>query len=117
MSILLSWAILTGAVLLTAAVLPGFRIRGVGSALLVAALFGVLNFLLGWLLFVAIGISTLGLGFLLAFVTRWLVDAILLELVDAMTTRLWIAGFGTAFLAAMIMSGLGTLIELVVARL
>jgi putative membrane protein len=116
MSILSSWAVLTAAVLATAAVLPGFRIRGVGSAILVAALFGVLNVLLGWLLFVAIGLGTLGLGFLFAFLTRWLVDAILLRIIDAMTTRLWIAGFGTAFLAAMIMSGLGTLLELLIAR-
>jgi putative membrane protein len=111
MGLLISWLLLTLAVLATAAIVPGFRIRGVGSAILVAALFGILNVLLGWLLFAVIGIATLGLGFLLAFVTRWIVNAIILKLVDGLTSRLSIRSFGTALLAALVMSGLGTLFE------
>lgn len=111
MGLLISWLILTVVVLVTAAIIPGFRVRGLGDALLAAALIGVLNTLLGWLLFVLIGIGTLGLGFLLAFVTRWIVDAIVLKIADALTARLTIGGFGTALLAALVMSGLGTLIE------
>jgi hypothetical protein len=50
-------------------------------------------------LFVAIGFGTLGLGFLLAFITRWLVDAIVLKIVDALSRSLEIVSFGRAFLA------------------
>ncbi len=61
--ILISWLILSGAFYLTAQILPGFELRGGGrGALLVAAIFGVINWLIGWLLFVVIGIASLGLG-------------------------------------------------------
>ena len=117
MGLLVSWALLTLVVFVTAAVVPGFYIRGFTGAMLVAALFGVINFFLGWLLFVVIGFGTLGLGFLLAFITRWLVDAIVLKIVDALSRSLEIVSFGRAFLAAMVMSGLGTLLEFLVVRL
>ncbi len=117
MGLLISWALLTIVVFVTAAVVPGFKIRGFTGAVLVAALFGILNFVLGWLLFVVIGVGTLGLGFLLAFVTRWLVDAILLSIVDTLSASLEIESFGRAFLAAMVMSGLGTLLEFLLVRM
>ena len=56
-----------------------------------------------------IGVGTLGIGFLLAFLTRWVVDAILLKITDAMTSRLTIKSFGWAMLAALMMSAIGTL--------
>ncbi|MEJ7931427.1 phage holin family protein [Ramlibacter sp. AN1015] len=111
MSLLLSWLILTVAVWLTAMLLPGFHVRGFGSALLVAALLGVLNFLLGWLLFAFFTVATLGLAWLLAFITRWIIDALLLKLIDSMTDRLRIDGFRWAFAGAFVMSAIGTLGE------
>ena len=64
--ILLSWLILSVAFYVTAALLPGFELRGgARGAALVAALFGVVNWLIGWLLFVILGVVSLGLGFLL----------------------------------------------------
>jgi putative membrane protein len=107
-AILISWLVLGLSVWITAMVLPGVRVTGFGGALLVAAVFGVLNWAIGWLLFVAIGVATLGLGFLLAFVTRWLVDAIVLKITDALTDSLTIKSFGWALGAALMMSGLGT---------
>jgi putative membrane protein len=109
---LISWLIQSVAVWLTAAVLPGFELRGgFWAAVRVAALFGVLQFFLGWLIFWIIGLGTLGIGLLLAFLTRWLVGAILLKVVDALSSSLHIVSFGRAFLASMIMSALGTLGE------
>ena len=108
--ILISWLILSGAFYLTAELLPGFELKGgARGALLVAALFGVINWLVGWLLFVIIGIASLGIGFLLAFLTRWLVNAILLKVVDAISDTLNIRSFGTALIGALIISLLGTL--------
>jgi len=109
--LLLSWLILTVAFWLTAMVLPGFHVKSFGSAIVVAAIFGVLNVLIGWLLFGVIGIATLGIGFLLAFLTRWVVNAILLKLTDAITDRLTIDGFGNALLGALIISLIGTVAE------
>lgn len=108
-SILLSWLILSGAFWLTAEILPGFVLKGgARGAALVAALFGVINWLIGWLLFVVIGIASLGLGFLLAFLTRWLVNAILLKLTDAVSDTLDIKNFRTALIGAFLISVFGT---------
>lgn len=108
-NILISWLILSGAFFLTAELLPGFEVKGgARGALLVAALFGVINWLIGWLLFVIIGIASLGIGFLLAFLTRWLVNAILLKVVDAVSDTLNIKSFGTALAGALIISLVGT---------
>lgn len=111
MSLILSWLILSLAVWLTAAVLPGFHVKSFGSAVLVGAIFGVLNFLLGWLLFALFTVATLGLAWLLAFITRWIIDAILLKLTDSLTDHLTIDGFGWALGGALMMSAIGTIGE------
>lgn len=105
-SLLISWLVLAVVMWLTAAIVPGVNVRGAKGAIIVAALFGLLNACVGWLLFVAIGIGTLGLGFLLAFITRWVVNAILLKLVDAISDNLSVASFGRALLAALVMAAL-----------
>lgn len=114
MRLILSWLILSLAVWVTAAVLPGFHIKGPKSALLVAAIFGVLNFLLGWLLFAIFTVATLGIAWLLAFITRWIINAILLVIVDKLTDHLKIDGFRWALGGALVMSLVGTLGEWVV---
>jgi putative membrane protein len=112
MGILISWLVLSFAVWLTAVLLPGFTIRGgFSSAIVVAALFGVLHFFLGWLFMVVFAIGTLGVALLLAFITRWIITAIILKITDMTTHRLEIAGFGTALIAALLMSLLGTGLE------
>ena len=108
MDLLISWAILAFSVWASAALVPGVRIGGVKDALVVAAIFGILNWALGFVLFVLIGVGTLGIGFLLTFFTRWVVDAILLKVTDAMTDRLSIRSFGSALLCALFMSAIGT---------
>jgi len=70
----------------------------------VGALFGVLHGALGWLFVAVLVVGTLGLGYLLAFLTRWVVSAILLKLVDALTDKLTIRTWGTALVAAAVMS-------------
>ncbi len=109
MEILISWLILSLAVWITAVVLPGFHLKSMGSAIIVAAIFGVLNFFLGWLFFTVFTIATLGLAWLLAFITRWIINAILLKLTDALTSHLRIDGFGWALAGALMMSAIGTL--------
>jgi putative membrane protein len=111
MSLILSWLILSLAVWVTAVVLPGFHVKSFGSAILVAAIFGVLNFFLGWLFWVVFAIATLGIALLLAFITRWIINAILLKLTDALTDHLTIDSFGWALGGALMMSALGTLGE------
>ncbi len=107
MEFLLSWLVLTLGILAAAKLLPGVHVEDFWSAVVVAAIFGVLNFLLGWHLFVVLGIATLGLGFLLAFITHFVVNAIILKLTDMISHRITIRGFGNAMLAVLVMSGVG----------
>ena len=111
MSLILSWLILSIAVWVTAAVLPGFHVKDFASAVIVAAIFGILNFLLGWLMFAVLTVVTLGIAWLLAFITRWIIDAILLMLADRLTDRLKVDGFGWALGGALMMSVIGTVGE------
>jgi putative membrane protein len=111
MELILSWLVLSVAVWLTAALLPGFHVKNFGSAVLVAAIFGVLNFLLGWLLFAVFSVATLGIAYLLAFLTRWIINAILLVLTDKLTDRLHLDGFRWALGGALLMSVIGTVGE------
>lgn len=108
MAFLITWLILAAAVWVTAAILPGFHVKNFGSAVLVAAIFGILNFFLGWLFFAVFAVATLGLALLLAFLTRWIINAILLKMTDALTDHLTIDSFGWALGGAMLMSLLGT---------
>lgn len=110
--LVIQWLILTLIVLATAYVVPGVKIASFKDGLVVSALLAGLTWLLGRALFVAIGVGTLGLGFVLAFLTRWIVLAILLKLTDALTKRLTIKSFGQAFIAALVISVLSAAVDL-----
>jgi putative membrane protein len=114
MSIVISWLILSFIVWLTAMVLPGFQVKGFSGALVVAAIFGAINWLLGWFLYVVIGIATLGIGFLLSVITHWFVDAILLSMTGALTDNLKIKNFKWALLGALVISVLSAVVHHVI---
>jgi len=107
MNLLLVWLVWSFAIWITARFLSGFQVAGFGDAIVVALVFGLINVFVGRLLFLVLGVTTLGLGFLFGFVTRWVVSAIVLEITDALTDRLTIRNFGTALLAAAIISFVG----------
>lgn len=109
MSFLLTWLVLAVAVWITAEMLPSVEIRSFKNAFIVAAVFGILNFLLGKLIFFVFGLVTFGIAWLLSFVTRWLIDAILLKFTDALLGDFRVQSFGSAMLAAALMSLFGTL--------
>lgn len=105
MGILLSWLVLTFSFVVASKLIDGFQLKGgLGNQLTVAAVFAILHVLLGRLLFVLIGIGTLGVGFVLAFLTRLVVSAIVLKMTDSVTDKLKVKSFGTAFVAALVMS-------------
>lgn len=106
-----TWIIYAAAMLATTYVIPDFRVKSVWDAIVVAAVFGVLNFFIGWAIKAFIIVGTLGIGLLLMFITRWVSNAILLEMTTLFTGRVQIKGFGTALAASAVMSLAGTLIE------
>ena len=117
MELLISWLVLTLAIWVTAEILPGVHVKSFGSTFAVAAIYGVLNVLIGWLLFTVFAIATLGLGLVFAFATRWVVNAILLTITDSISDTLKIDSFGWALGAAAMMSVIGTLGEMVIGRI
>lgn len=114
MSLIVDWLILSVAVWASAAVLSGVRVGSFKDALVISVFVGILNFLIGWLLFAVFTVITLGIAYLLAFITRWIIDAIVLKIVASQSDRLQIDSFGWALLAALLMSAIGTLIQWII---
>jgi putative membrane protein len=104
MHLLLSWLILSVSFWLTAMMLPGFHVRSFGSAIFVAAVFGIINALLGWLFFGVLTIATLGIAYLLSFITRWFINAVFLSLTAKLTSGLKIDGFRWALVGSLVIS-------------
>lgn len=99
-----NWLIVSFAVWATAQMLPGVHIKDFKAAIGVAAMFGILNFCLGWLLFTVFAIGTLGLAWLFAFITWWVIDAIMLKFTDSMMDSIKIDGFGWALAASAVIA-------------
>lgn len=115
MGIVLSWLTLSLGLWVADKVLEDFHIEGgIGSYLLIGAVVGVLHFLLGWLLFGVLAIATLGIGYLLGFITRLVVTAIILKLADALSSRFTIRGFLPAILASALMAVVSFGVDLIV---
>lgn len=107
MGIVVSWLVIALGLWVATRVISGFKVSGgAGSFLVVALLFAVLNFLLGWLLHTIIVIASLGLALLpiLRFIAQLIVGALVLKLADKLSSRLHIEAFKDAFWAALILS-------------
>ncbi len=114
MALLVSWIAVALGLWIADKLLAGFSITGDWkSYAVVAALLGVLQFLLGWLIYVVLGIATLGIGFLFGFITRLIVSALVLLIADKLSRRLTINGFVPALLASVIVALTGSLADLV----
>jgi len=111
-----TWIVYTVAMLATTFVVPGFKLRGLWDAVIVAAIFGVLNVLIGWFIAGVIVVGTLGLGWLFWFITRWVTNAVLLEATQVVSGRVQIKNFGTALAASAVMSLAGTFVEWMIRR-
>jgi putative membrane protein len=111
--LLVRWAVLAVAFMITAWLLPGFDVSGgFGTYLWVALLFGVVNAIVGTLL----RILTLPLMLLTLGLFSIVVNAILLEIVDAITDNLTIdAFFWDSIAAAVILAVVSVLLEFLLA--
>jgi uncharacterized membrane protein YvlD (DUF360 family) len=116
MGIIISWLTLTFGFWLAAQIIPGFEVKEIGGAAVVAAVFGLFHFFIGWFFFILIGIGTLGLPLLLGlgFVVRWVVSTIVLKITDAFMESLTIRGWGPAFLASGLFALLSAARDLIV---
>ena len=112
MHLLLSWLLLALGLYLSNLLLDDMKVEGgFGSYMIVAAVFGVLNFFVGWLVQLAVGVASLFILFFFSFVLRLIADAIVLKMTSGLSSRLEVKGFGTALVAALIMSGTNSGVE------
>ncbi len=111
MSVVWSILIFACSVWIAAAILPGIKIKSFWDTIVVSIIFSIVDFLLGRILFLVIGMATLGLGFFFSFLTRLVVSALLLKLTDALTDRLKIDSFGWAVGGAFIIAVLNAVGE------
>lgn len=109
MGLLIKWLILSIAFWGTARLVPGVNIRSFGSSLIVSAIYATLCFFVGWVLFAVFSVGTLGVAYLLSFITWWIIGALMLKLTDKMTSRIEVKNFGTALVASAIIALLNTL--------
>jgi putative membrane protein len=111
--LLIRWAVLTVAVWLAAAVVPGVHVHGgVLTYVWVALLFGLVNAILGpFLRLLALPFTLLTLG-LFALV----VNGVLVAITAGLSSKLDVGGFFSAFLAALVISLVSTVFNRVATR-
>lgn len=112
MGLLIKLVVSAAAFWVVGALLPGVDVRpGVVNYLVIAVVFGLVNALVGpvlRLLTFPLTLLTLGLF-------RLVVNAVLVEITDALTSRLSVDGFGTALLAALVIAAVTWLADQVLA--
>lgn len=110
MRVLVNWLVIAAAVWVAAAIVPGIEVRGgFGTLLWVSLLLGLVNAVLGPLLwFVAMPLSVLTVG-----LSALVVNGVLLAVTAGLSDNLDVGGFGGTVLGALLISGVTTLLELV----
>src|SRR5258708_39603074 len=100
MYILLHLAVLTLTIVALARTLPDVQIKSLGSAFIVAVVFSVLNFFLGWFIKLMLVVPTiLTLGLLILFIP-FIVNTILLWLTDKVLSTFKIHSLGSLLMSA-----------------
>ncbi|MCC5613336.1 phage holin family protein [Nostoc sp. CHAB 5834] len=88
--------------------MPQIHVKSFATALIIAVLLGLLNFLVGWVIRFPLNLVTF---FLLSGIVRIVVTALLLKLIDKFMDSFTIDGFWPALLIAVVVAVAGTLID------
>ncbi|RDC63130.1 phage holin family protein [Adhaeribacter pallidiroseus] len=108
MNFIINLLISAGVLMLMAYILPQVKIKSFGTALWVAFLVGILNATVGFILRLPLNLVTF---FLLSFVIRLVVTAIIIKLVDKFVSNFEIRGFWPALVIAIALAIAGTLLN------
>jgi putative membrane protein len=110
--LLVNWVLTALGVLVIAHAITGFRVSGFGSALVAALVFGLVNSTLGLLLkLVTLPLTLITFGLFLL-----VINALMLWLASALVPGFEVTGFGPAFLAAILLAVLNTIVRHVMSR-
>ncbi len=110
-SILLAWLSAALGLWVAAKMLPSVRLTSDVDAVWAGALLGLLQALLTTPLFIFLGFATLGIGFLLWFITTWVASALVIRITAGLSSRLSVDGFFPALLTAFVVSLAGSFVR------
>ena len=108
MSWILQLLINAAILLLASKVMPTVKIKDFGTAVLVALVVGLLNATIGAILRFPLNLVTL---FLLSFIIRLIVLAVMIKLADTFFSGFEVKSFGTAIILAVVMAIAGSLLS------
>ncbi len=100
MRLLFNWLVSAIALWVVAQIVPGFQIRGLGSALIAVVVIGLVNATLGILLKILtfpLTIVTLGIFW-------WIINALMLWVASSFVPGFAIRSFGSAFVGAIVLA-------------
>lgn len=107
MKILIEWIIKTLVLLITSYLVPGFHIESYTSAFIVAAVLGILNILIKPILIIlTLPVTILSLGLFM-----FVINAILLLIAAQIVKGFQIDSFGTAIIASIVITIIGSLLN------
>ncbi len=104
---LLHWVVTALAVWITSRVVPGFYVNGASAALIAAVVIGLVNATIGLFL----KIITFPLTILTFGLFWFVINAIMLELASAFVPGFHITTFGAAFIGAIVLTLVNTLLK------
>ncbi|MCC6713113.1 MAG: phage holin family protein [Candidatus Dadabacteria bacterium] len=106
-SILIQWIIGAASLLIVAHILPGFQVASIGTALFAAIIIGLINATIGlFLKIITFPISILTFGIFLL-----VINGLMLMLASSLVEGFHVAGFWTAFFAALILAIVSTILR------
>jgi putative membrane protein len=109
---ILHWLVTAASLAIVVYVVPGFKVDSLGALLIAALLLGIVNATLGLFL----KVITLPLT-ILTFGIFWLViNAFMLEVVARLVKGFYISSFGAAFIGAIVLSVVNTLMKWLMPR-
>jgi len=106
--------LINAAVLLGASkVMPKVHVKSFGTAVFVAILIGILSFLIGWLFTLILNVASLGIFYFLGIgiITRIIANAIVIEIVDQISSGFKTEGFMPSLWLAIILAIVGALVD------
>ncbi len=107
MSWIIQLLINAGVLLLLANIMSTVKVRNYGTAIGVALVIGLLNATVGFLIRFPLNLMTL---WLLSFLVRLIVTAIMIRLTDRLFSGFEVRGFWSAFIIAVVLALVGTLV-------
>ena len=107
MTVIINILLLSVAIFLVATLMPTIKIKSYGTAIVVALVYSVINFLVGWLLtFIALPLIWITFGLF-----KLVINAALLWMTDQLVDDFKIKGIGSTLVAAVLITVIDSILK------